>query len=66
MEHTKLRCKYCKTQPLLATVDEDGLITVQRGGMQATFADAQTAAIVCYRCGKLNLFKLTDKTPGAA
>ena len=63
MKQAELRCKFCKT--LLGMLDEDG-ITIQRGGMQATFSDAQTAAIVCYRCSKVNLFKLNGKTPGAA
>ena len=64
MKQTELRCKCCKT--LLGMMDEDG-ITIHRGGMQATFSDAQmlTAAIVCYRCSKVNLFTLAGKKPRA-
>jgi phage FluMu protein Com len=64
MDHGELRCKKCKT--LLARVDRDGLITIQRGGMQASFVDAQTAIIDCYRCSTVNLFKLTGDKPDVA
>jgi hypothetical protein len=51
MTINELRCKGCKT--LLGTDDDDGLI-IRRGGMQAIVPHAETAAIVCYKCGQLN------------
>ncbi|MDX2023234.1 MAG: hypothetical protein SF187_23575 [Deltaproteobacteria bacterium] len=47
----ELRCKGCKT--LLGTDDDEGLV-IRRGGMQATVPHAETASIVCYKCGRLN------------
>jgi phage FluMu protein Com len=64
MDKGELRCKSCKT--LLARVDQDGLVTIQRGGMQASFVDAQTAIIACYRCSTVNLFRLNGKKPDVA
>ena len=47
----ELRCKGCKT--LLGTDDDDVLI-IRRGGMQAIVRHAENASIVCYKCGQLN------------
>lgn len=47
----ELRCKGCKT--LLGTDDDDVLI-IRRGGMQAIVRRAENASIVCYKCGQLN------------
>jgi hypothetical protein len=46
-------------------MEDDHGLTIQRGGMQATFPDAHTVMIVCYRCSKANLFTLKAKEAGS-
>jgi phage FluMu protein Com len=51
----ELRCRECKT--LLAKL-EQGEIVIERGGVQARFDGSSRATIVCYRCKRMNVFRV--------
>ncbi len=55
MSRRELRCNRCGI--LLGVLDHMG-ISIHRGGMEASFPDANTARIVCYRCTEVNFFDI--------
>jgi phage FluMu protein Com len=54
-DKVEMRCRECKT--LLAKL-EQGEIVIERSGLQARFDGSSRATIVCYRCKRLNVFRV--------
>ncbi len=54
-DRVEMRCRECKT--LLAKLEQGGIV-IERSGLQARFDGSSRATIVCYRCKRLNVFRV--------